>query len=175
MKNILYKKYTQTHDQGDYVNFKNKRVTVKNEIKRAKNQFYNKIFTNNNKKGAEGSENIFESRKMWKQLKEITNSNKILTLSSIVHNGERINKPLDIANIANNYYIQKVKNIRENFKDKLDPLFYMEKLFQRNKKEFKIPLLTIKDTEELIKKAKNLWTLCDHDISMNVIKMLNKK
>ena len=44
-----------------------------------------------------------------------------------------------------------------------------------NKKEFKIQLLTIKDTEELIKKAKNSWTLCDDDISMNVVKRLNKK
>ena len=40
---------------------------------------------------------------------------------------------------------------------------------------FQIPLLTVKDTEELIKKAKNSWTLCDDDISMNVIKRLYKK
>ena len=131
MKNILYKKYTLTRNQGDYVNFKNKRATVKNEIKRSKNQYYNKIFTNNNKKGEGGSDNIFESRKMWKQLKEITNSNKILTPCSIIHNGETVNKPLDIANIANDFYVQKVKDIRKNFRGGLDPLFYIKKTFSK--------------------------------------------
>ena len=35
--------------------------------------------------------------------------------------------------------------------------------------------MTIKETEQLIRKAKNSWTVCSDDISMNIIKKLNKK
>ena len=113
---------------------------------------------------------------MWKQLKETTNSSKITTPTSIIHNGETINKAIDIANLANQYFIDKIINIRDKFgQNNIDPLYYIKKLFKKNDNEFSIPILTIKETEQLIKKAKNSWTVCSDEISMNIIKKLNKK
>ena len=48
-------------------------------------------------------------------------------------------------------------------------------MLPRNKNEFKLPLLTVEDTRKLIKNAKNSWTLCGNDISMNIIKKLNDR
>ena len=47
----MYKQFVKSKDRGDYIRFKNKRAVVKSQIRIAKNEYYNKIFTNNNKKG----------------------------------------------------------------------------------------------------------------------------
>ena len=92
---------------------------------------------------------------MWKQLKETTNSSKITTPTSIILNGKTIYKAIDIANLANQYFIDKITNIREKFgQNTIDPLYYIKKLFKKNDNEFLIPILTIKETEQLIRKAK---------------------
>ena len=48
----------------------------------------------------------------------------------------------------------------------------LKKLIGRNDHNFTLPLLTIEDTKKLIKKAKNSWTICNGDLSMNCIKKL---
>ena len=54
-----------------------------------------------------------------------------------------------------------------------DPFFLLKKLFLKNDNNFIIPLMTVKDTSNLIKNAKNSWTICNDDLSMNVSKHIN--
>merc|ERR1712030_57162 len=48
----------------------------------------------------------------------------------------------------------------------------LESLIPRNKNNFNIPLLTMNDTKKLIK---NSWTICNTNLSMNVIKKINSE
>ena len=53
-------------------------------------------------------------------------------------------------------------------------MFIVKKLFVKNENEFTIPILTVKEVNLLIKNAKKSWTLNYDDISMNVLKKVNK-
>ena len=85
---------------------------------------------------------------MWETIKQVTNSRKTSTLMYFIHKGRNINKPLEIANIANDYYLTKIIELMEKFKNStIDPLFYINKLFKRNSNKFALPLLTVKETK----------------------------
>ena len=111
---------------------------------------------------------------MWYNLKEMTNNNNCGTPRNLVINGELVNKPSIMANHANNFFISKIRKIRNNFPiNSYNPLLILKKLTYRNKNNFILPELRIEDAKTLIKKAKNSWTLCNGELSMNVIKKLN--
>ena len=85
-----------------------------------------------------------------------------------------MNKPVDIAHIANKFYINKIKNLRTIFKNtSYDPIDILYRLFNKNENKFDIPIMTIKDTKDLIKNAKYSWTVCNDEISMMVLKKIN--
>ena len=174
IKNSQYKKYIKTKDKNDLLEFRNKRREVNHKIKQAKNAYYSKIFSNNNSKDKSDDDNIFKSNVMWKTLKDTTNTNKGGTPSNIIYEGRAINKPVDIAHIANKFYINKVKNLRTKFKNtSYDPIDILHRLFKKNENKFDIPMMTIKDTKDLIKNAKYSWTVCNDEISMMVLKKIN--
>ena len=153
-------------------------------IKKAKYSFYNEKFGFQSNKGVknfdEKGDNLESSpgkvKKMWEEVREYTKTSNSLTPQSIIYKGDCINRPKDIANIANHFFSSKIKKIRSNFRvHGINSIQILEKLLPRNKNEFKLPLLTVEDTRKLIKNAKNSWTLCGNDISMNIIKKLNDR
>ena len=106
---------------------------------------------------------------MWNNLKDHTQTSKCGTPQCIINNGNTINKPKIIADIANKFFIDKIVKLRDKFTySTVDPMLFVRKLFDKNDNEFTIPLLTVKDVSVLIKNAKNSWTLNCDDISMNV-------
>ena len=59
---------------------------------------------------------LTRSRKMWAMVKEKTKSNKTSTQQSIISNQKTINKPKSIAQLANNFFIEKIIKIKNSFK-----------------------------------------------------------
>ena len=47
-------------------------------------------------------------------------------------------------------------------------------LIPKSNKKINLPVLKFEDTKNIIRNSKNSWTLCQDNISMNVIKKLNK-
>ena len=148
-------------------------------LREAKNIYYNTIFSDNNKKSnalTEGETNLYQSNKMWANLKENVKVKSSGTPQNILIKGSLENSPAKIANFTNEFFIKKIRKIRRKFPSNCyDPLLILNKLIGRNRDTFNLPLLTIQDTKKLIKKAKNSWTICDGDISMNCLKKLNNE
>ena len=59
--------------------------------------------------------NIYTDKQMWQTVKTLTNNNKQNPPRIISYNNIVITKLKEICNIANNYFIQKINNIRDKF------------------------------------------------------------
>ena len=94
-KNKLLTNAINTKNIDDWRLFKNKNNIINKKIKEAKINYYNQAFESNNNK--------------WKTLKNINNTNKQTPPNMIINNGKQITSPKIIANIANNYFIEKFK------------------------------------------------------------------
>ena len=108
---------------------------------------------------------------MWKSVKENSNTSKSKTPQSLIFNKQFVNSPKQIANIVNTFYLNKIKQIHINFRHhKLLARYILRFFIPRNENKFDLPLLTTEQTCNLIKKAKNSWMMCGHDLSMNMLK-----
>ena len=94
-KNELLTNAINTKNIEDWHLFKNQNNIINKKIKEAKTNYYKEKFENNNNK--------------WKTLKNINNTNKQTPPNIINNNGKLISSPKLIANIANNYFIEKNK------------------------------------------------------------------
>ena len=82
---------------------------------------------------------------MWEEVREYTKTSNSLTPQSIIYKGDCINRPKDIANIANHFFFSKIKKIISNFRvHGINSIQILEKLLPRNKNEFKLPLIKVK-------------------------------
>ena len=101
-----------------------------NNFKEAKNLYYNRIFSDNNKKNndlLEGEINFYKSKTMWTNLKDSVNEKKSGTPQNILINGVLENSPAKIANHANHFFINKIKKIRDKFPQNCyDPLLILK-------------------------------------------------
>ena len=96
-------------------------------------------------------EKKFEDKKtQWKFLRKFNNKNNQQIQNNISHNGKQVTSPKEIANIANNFFVNKIIQIREKFTNfNIDPIELLESLIPRNKNEFKIPKITIAQTQQI--------------------------
>ena len=65
LKNQLYSQAIETNDQENFREFKNMRNIFYNNLKEAKNSYYNRIFSDNNKKNndlLDGEINFYKSK-----------------------------------------------------------------------------------------------------------------
>ena len=73
----------------------------------------------------------------------------------IFYKGKNVTSPKQIAEIANNFFIEKIETIRSKFKpDLVKPLDILGKLIPRIEDEFYIPNITIRQTLELLRNCK---------------------
>ena len=108
----------------------------------------------------------------WKILKKVTQNNKISTPSTINSFGYTYSEPKMVANIMNNFFIQKIINIRNEFKNNvMDPLIFLKHLKPRVTNKFNLPLTNIKEVTQYINEIKNSNST-GHDLFKS--KMLKK-
>ena len=112
---------------------------------------------------------INQGNNKWKTIKQINNKQTITTPTDIRLGPFNIKNTKFICNIANNHYIQKIKNIRSNFKTfNISPLQILTQLISRNKNNFLLPQITIKDTIKIIKELKSSHST-GHDLLSSYI------
>ena len=59
---------------------------------------------------------------------------------------------MEITKISNNFFIEKIQKIRDSFtKTLVNPIDILNYLIPRNKNEFTLSLITIKETQNIIK------------------------
>ena len=110
-------------------------------------------------------------RDKWKCLKE-TNSNKRLgPPSTLINKGQTITSPKKMAQIANNFFIEKIQKIRDNITAyEIDPIEILISLIPRVKDNFKLKLLTKEDIYKLIDKLKPSKSKGHDELNNNIIK-----
>ena len=86
-------------------------------------------------------------------------------------NNNLITSPKDMANTANNFFIQKIEKIRNNFTNEMvSPMDIVKKLIPRVEDNFEIPLITVRQTINLISNTKNSNSTGYDDINNKFIK-----
>ena len=73
----------------------------------------------------------------------------------LIHNREKITSIKKISNISNQFYIDKILNLRKNFTPpNFSALNFLTSLIKSNPKKWVLKPITIPQTLELIRKAK---------------------
>ena len=132
-RNVAQQKASETGKQEDWANFKLIRNSV-NSLLRKEKENWQKV------KLEEYAE---DSRSTWKNLKNWLGWNSGGAPTKLVDNGEMFSKPFKIATIMNDFFVQKVKNLRNNLPDSPgDPLELVRKLMASRSSSFQLMRLS---------------------------------
>ena len=147
----------KNNDPNYWREFRNKKNLLNKEIKNLKSKYLKSKLTQKNNN--------------WKFLKQYNKQEKCSPPMSIVINGNNMTSPKEIANISNNYFIQKIEKIRnEFFNDIVSPMEIVNKLIPRVEENLDIPLISIKQTIQLINNTKNSNSTGHDDINNKFLK-----
>ena len=144
-----------------YKKFRNRIVS---ELRSSKIKYYNQYFTDHKS----------NMKKLWSGIKSIINikNNGLHTISQIVHNGQVINKPTEMANVFNHYFVNIASKIDDGISQtRKSPLDYLGR-----KSEFSSFFLSPTDTAEvecIIAEFKNGKALGPYSIPCNLLKLLS--
>ena len=91
---------------------------------------------------------------MWDTFKKLTNSSKQVPPRVISHKGNMVTSLNKIVNIANTFFIEKIKKIRESFPENysMNSIEILEHLIPKRENRFEIKMATIGDITRIIKK-----------------------
>ena len=104
-------------------------------------------------------------------MKTYNKTNKQVVPSNITYNNKQVTSPKTIAEICNNFFVQKVKNIRSIFYyNRVCPLEMLSKIRPRVDNDLVIPMITIAETKKLIDKLKNSNSTGHDEILYRIIK-----
>ena len=115
----MQKLAVETKDQEDWKKYKMLRNKINNRLKSEEKDWQRK-------KIAECGQ---DSSKIWKNMKNILNWTSSGSPSQLFHNGQLVTKSQDIASTQNEFFLEKVRLIRENLPPPvIDPLAKLESL-----------------------------------------------
>ena len=155
----LNRKYTPN---GEYL-YKKFRNRVVSELRSSRINYYNHYFT----------EHHSNMKLLWSGIRSIINikNRKLYNISQLVHNGEVVQDPKDIAKIFNNYFVNIASKIDSEIpRTRKSPLDYLG-----NKLESSFFLSPTDSTEIecIITQLKNGKALGPYSIPCNLLKILN--
>ena len=103
--------------------FRNERNKISKNIEKNKTNFIKKKFSNCVDK--------------WRFLKNYNDKPTQQLPNNICYNGQQVKSPKEIARIANEFFIEKIKYIRKKFTpSNCDPIKLLESLIPRNNRTF---------------------------------------
>merc|ERR1712240_159741 len=159
--NQMHNKAKQTQQDEDWREYKNLRATINKQIDRQKQEYINKKLNN--------------SEDRWKTLNEINNKSAFTSPRSIIHNDAIITNIQEICNIANDYYINSIKTLREKIpQTNVTPIDILKKIYKRSQTTLEIPIPTIQQITQIIEKAKSTNSVGHDNIYMKMIKKTTK-
>ena len=107
----------------------------------------------------------------WKTLKELNNTKTFTSPRSIINKEEIITNIKEICNIANNHYINSIRTLREKIpKITTTPIEILKKIYPRVEATLEIPIPTINNITNIIKKSKSKNSVGHDNISMKMLK-----
>ena len=157
----MHTKAKQTQEDKHWREYKNYKATLNKKIDKQKQDYIKKKLDN--------------SEDRWKTLNDINNKNTFTSPRSIIHKETIITNLKEICNLANNYYINSIRKLRENIpKITVTPIDIIKKIYPRSKVTLEIPIPTTKAITDIIKKAKSKNSVGHDNISMKMLKKTTK-
>ena len=113
-------------------------------------------------------------KKLWSGIKSIINikNNRLHTISQILHNGQVINKPTEMANVFNHYFVNIASKIDDRiFQTRKSPLDYLGRKFESS--AFFLSATDTTEVECIIAEFKNGKALGPYGVPCNLLKLLS--
>ena len=172
---VNWRLYRQQRNKVNRINTNNK--TKYYEARLNKNINNNDSNDNSDNNENIDTNNIYTDKGLWRTVRNITNNTKMIPPRIISYNNSIITSIKTIANIANEYFIRKIDIIRSKFTDniKVSPMDILRALIPEVKDTLVIPVPSISDIADIIKKSKASHSLGNDIISMSIIKKLTPK
>merc|ERR1712240_982285 len=137
--------------------YKNQRAIINKQVDKQKQEYITNKLNN--------------SENRWKTLNDINNKSTFASPRSIIHKDAITTNIQEICNIANNYYINSIKTLRERIpQTTVTPIDILKKIYKRQQSTLEIPIPTIPQIAQIIKKAKSTNSVGHDNISMKMIK-----
>ena len=116
---------------------------------------------------------LSNTRNMWKSIKMVTNDDNCTLPRRLNHEGKLITSTKEIANICMRFFINKIEDIRNGFRNsELDPLMFLRFLIPEADQELNIPEITPDETFKIIKNMKCSNTTGHDGISSRILKLI---
>merc|ERR1712243_408405 len=139
--NEIHNKAKQAQQDDDWREYKNQRATINKQVDNQKQEYITKRLNN--------------SENRWKTLNHINNKSTFASPRSIIHKDAITTNIQEICNIANNYYINSIKTLRETIpQTTVTPIDILKKIYKRSQTTLKIPIPTIQQITQIIKRQK---------------------
>ena len=162
-RNEAQKQASETKCESDWEIFRKLRNSVNNKLRSEKIKW-------RSSKVAEYSQN---SSTVWKNVKNWLGWSKGGPPSILVHDGAVYRKPLDLANIMNTFFIDKVKVLREKLVPATDdPLLLCKRIMQNRNCDFKLQFLHPDKVRYIISSIKSSKSCGVDDIDSFTIKLV---
>ena len=158
ISNLLLEKAIKENNLPNWREFKNDKAILNKKIESAKSDFFEKRFDSKSDQ--------------WNFLKTFNNSNNSQQIpNNITHEGSQVTSSSKIANIANIFFKNKIRLIRESFtKSEIDPMKILSHLIPRCDKTFSLPHMKVSDILKIISSLNNSNSVGHDNISNKIIK-----
>ena len=111
--------------------------------------------------------------KIWKNVKGILNWKSSGSPNQLFYEGRLINKPQELAEAQNNFFLEKIRLISENLPPAVsDPLETLKKLMQGRKCSFSLSLVHPDEVDEVLSKLSNSSSFGLDMIDTFIIKLI---
>ena len=162
-RNEAQKKATETKLKEDWDEYKRLRNDISNILKNEKRTWQEKKISDF---GADTSS-------IWKNIKNWLGWNTGGPPTKLIENGTIYNKPSELAKVMNNFFINKVRNLRQNLPiNPGDPLQLVRKLMLNRKCTFRLKSVHPEDVLKIIGKLKTSSSCGTDEISSYVLKLI---
>ena len=165
-RNNSQKIASESNLKEDWDEFKRQRNEINNILKSEKRSWQeNKIKTF-------GS----DTSSIWKNVKSWLGWTAGGPPSKLIENGSVFNKPSDLATIMNNFFINKIKNLRQNLpQNPGDPLLLVQKLMENRTCNFSLTAVHPDDVLKILGKLKGSSSTGIDDIDSNTLKLIKNE
>ena len=123
----------------------------------------------------EACEHSQDSGKLWKNILGWLNWSSTSSPTKLLHNGDMVTSPQMMADVQNEYYIKKVRDIRRNMaKEKNDPLATVRKFMNGRDVNFSLSSVSPETVDKIIRDLKNSKSSGVDDIDTYILKLIRK-
>ena len=117
-------------------------------------------------------EENLDSGKLWKNILGWLNWCSTCSPTKLLHNGEMETSPLRMADIQNEYYIHKVRDIRRNMpRQKNDPLITLRRIMNGRTASFSVSTVSPEEVDKIIRTLKNSKSSGIDNLDTYIIKL----